>query len=292
MSGAALAIPLVDVTSLRRDPVAGGSEAVGAIGRACRESGFFVVVGHGLDRSLASAFAQAERFFTADPSVREACAMVDDRGWAGRGSSRAGDKELYDQSPGSEVRWPDLPGFRRALEAYEADVLALAHDVLAGVARSLDLDAGFFAERMRSPECVLRLLDYPAQPATEAGETTGAHTDYGVITLLATDGEPGLEIRRGDGAWTAVDVPAGAYVVNLGDLLARWTNDRYVSTPHRVVSRTGAPRRSIPFFVNTDPDVVVSAVEPCVDDDRPARHEPIRAGDFLRGRIDGTIPGP
>jgi len=119
--------------------------------------------------------------------------------------------------------------------------------------------------------------------------TTGGHTDYGAITLLATDGRPGLEVRRRHGSWLPVEAPAGSLVVNLGDLLARWTNDRYVSTPHRVVSAGGAERMSIPFFVNPDPATPVTCIPSCVTRRRPCRYAPITAGEFVQARIDGRI---
>ena len=142
---------------------------------------------------------------------------------------------------------------------------------------------------MRQPQCFLRMLRYPAGAAV-GDAVTGQHTDYGAITLLATDGVPGLEVRpRGAGDWVALDAPPGSFIVNLGDMLARWTNDHYVSTPHRVVAVGAGERISIPFFVNPDPETEVACVPSCVSQDEPCRYPPITAGDFLRGRIDGTI---
>ena len=125
-------------------------------------------------------------------------------------------------------------------------------------------------------------------PAPRDQPTAGPHTDYGAITLLATDGVPGLEVRLADGSWEPVVAPPGSFIVNLGDMLARWTNGRYASTVHRVV---GQPRHrwSIPFFVNPDPDTVVECLPSCVDAGHPCRYAPITAGAFLRGRIDGSI---
>jgi isopenicillin N synthase-like dioxygenase len=118
---------------------------------------------------------------------------------------------------------------------------------------------------------------------------TGAHTDYGAITLLATDGVPGLETRTGNEDWIAVIAPEGSLVVNLGDMLARWTNGRYASTPHRAVGGNRAERYSIPLFVNPDPDTIVECIPSCVTAQRPCRYEPITATEFLSGRIDGSI---
>jgi isopenicillin N synthase-like dioxygenase len=257
------------------------------IATACAETGFFVVAEHGLE--LDPVFDVARRFFALPLEEKERSAMVDVNGYAGVGSARAGSKEMMDIGLTGFDRWPDDAGFRAAVEAYSAAALDLAGVLLAEIAVGLDLDPRFFADRMQHPECFLRMLRYP--PGAAAGEAvTGQHTDYGAITLLATDGVPGLEVRpRGRDEWLAVEAPPGSLVVNLGDMLARWTNDRYVSTPHRVVATGAGERLSIPFFVNPDPETEVACIPSCVDADHPCRYEPITAAEFLRGRIDGTI---
>ena len=163
------------------------------------------------------------------------------------------------------------------------------HGVDGPVAGVFAAARAFFADRMYDPQCFLRLIHAPPRPRA-GDETTGAHTDYGAITLLATDGVPGLEVRPLGGDWVPVEAPAGSLVVNLGDMLARWTNLRYASTPHRVVPVADEPRYSVPFFVNPDADTLVACIPSCVDAGHPCRFEPITAGAFLHGRIDGTIP--
>jgi isopenicillin N synthase-like dioxygenase len=103
--------------------------------------------------------------------------------------------------------------------------------------------------------------------------------------LLATDGVAGLEVRPLGGEWTMVEAPARSLVVNLGDMLARWTNDRYVSTPHRVSAPPASDRYSVPFFVNPDPATPVSCLPACVSAERPCRYEPVTASEFLAQRI-------
>jgi isopenicillin N synthase-like dioxygenase len=257
------------------------------IATACAETGFFVVAGHGV--ATDPVFDAARRFFALPASAKERCAMVDDNGYAGIGSARAGSKEMMDIGLSGFDRWPDVAGFREAVTAYSAAALDLAGALLADIAAGLDLEPQFFADRMRHPQCFLRMLRYPPG-ATPGDAVTGQHTDYGAITLLATDGVPGLEVRpRGRDEWLGVDAPSGSLVVNLGDMLARWTNDRYVSTPHRVIATGAGERLSIPFFVNPDPETEVACIPSCVDDEHPCRYAPITAADFLRGRIDGRI---
>ena len=258
------------------------------IAAACAGTGFFVLVDHGVD--VGPIFTAARSFFALPAAEKERAAMVADNGYAGIGSPRAGAKEMMDIGLTGFDRWPALAGFRETVEAYSAAVLDLAGDVLASIAAGLALEPDFFAARMRHPQCFLRMLRYPPG-ATVGDAVTGQHTDYGAITLLATDGVPGLEVRpRGVGEWAAVEAPPGSFVVNLGDMLARWTNDQYVSTPHRVVSAGAGERISIPFFVNPDAETEVACIPSCVGVGRPCRYPPITAGDFLRGRIDGTIP--
>ncbi|MDQ3175973.1 MAG: 2OG-Fe(II) oxygenase [Actinomycetota bacterium] len=287
-------IPVLDIEPLRCDPQRlDGSELVARLDAACVESGFFVVVGHGVDEQMNAVFDAARRFFAMPADAKLAVAMRDDRnGYVPLGASRTGDKEMFDIGFDGSGRWPDVSGFRTAVLDYQREALGVAEVLLRAIAVALDVEPSFFASRMRQPECFLRMLRYPSTSKDGSRSEplpTGAHTDYGAITLLATDGVPGLETRTGNEDWTAVIAPEGSLVVNLGDMLARWTNGRYASTPHRVVGGNRAERYSIPLFVNPDPDTIVECIPSCVTVQRPCRYEPITATEFLSGRIDGTI---
>ena len=223
------------------------------------------------------------------------------------------DMGLADEVDLGAVETLGCDGFASAVRAYQDSALGAATAVLEALAAALDVP-GFFAARMTEPQCRLRFLRYPHrathtgsratdahQRASDARQGEGpqgagpgggaapvlssAHTDYGAVTLLATDGEPGLEVLL-DGVWRPVVAPACSLVVQLGDMLARWTNDRYRSTPHRVVGTARRDRYSIPFFVNPDPATVVAGIPSCVTEDRPCRYEPVTAGEFLTSRID------
>ncbi len=287
-------IPVLDIEPLRCDAQQlDGSELVARLDAACVESGFFVVVGHGVDEQMNAVFDAARRFFAMPADAKLAVAMRDDRnGYVPLGASRTGDKEMFDIGFDGSGRWPDVSGFRTAVLDYQREALGVAEVLLRAIAVALDVEPSFFASRMRQPECFLRMLRYPSTSKDGSRSEplpTGAHTDYGAITLLATDGVPGLETRTGNEDWTAVIAPEGSLVVNLGDMLARWTNGRYASTPHRVVGGNRAERYSIPLFVNPDPDTIVECIPSCVTVQRPCRYEPITATEFLSGRIDGTI---
>ena len=145
-------------------------------------------------------------------------------------------------------------------------------------------------KKLDRPMAVLRLLHYPPAPArAEAGQLgAGEHTDYGCVTLLATDGVGGLQVRSRTGDWLDAPHVPGAFVCNIGDCLMRWTNDIYVSTPHRVVSPAGRERFSVAFFLDPNPEAEIACLPGCAAPDRPARYAPIRGDAFLTSRLSPT----
>lgn len=292
--------PIIDLAPLlhpgrtRRDDDTVGS----LIHAACLETGFFVVVGHGLDEPMADLFSAARRFFSLPQADKEAVPRTDRYGyvpyrpWA-IDTARASDRTEY-LEVGLHGEVPVPAWFDTAVHAYQAAALDVAAVLLRVLAVQLGAGPDFFAERMTDPQCRLRFLHYPQVGPDAAGDRsvpTLPHTDYGALTLLATDGVPGLEVRPVGRTWTPVVAPAGSLVVNLGDMLARWTNDVYRSTVHRVVGHPGSDRISIPFFVNPDPATVVDCIPACVTPDRPCAYGPTTAGEFLRMRIDGAAAG-
>lgn len=279
--------PVVDIVPLRR--AAGEAQAadvVAAIDQACRETGFFVVTGHGIDVEMRAVFEASRSFFAAAEEAKVAVAMRDRCGYVSDSAKAMFDVGL--DEPANQ--WPAVDMFRERVDAYQRAALGVAADLLGALATALGVGARFFAERMQQPECYLRLLHYPANPGVPV--STGTHTDYGAITLLATDGVGGLQVHPIGGPWIDVVAPPGSLVVNLGDMLARWTNDRYRSTPHRVVATADDDRYSVPFFVNPDATTLVECIPTCVDAEHPCGYAPVTATQFLQGRIDGTIKVP
>ena len=186
-------------------------------------------------------------------------------------------------------QWPDwLPGFRPAIEAYRTALDGVARTVIRLIAIALGLREDELDRHFEKPTTFLRLLRYPPHPETAGDDQFGSapHTDYGIITLLAQDASGGLQVRRRDGGWIDAAPLPGAFVLNVADMLARWTNNRFVSTPHRVVNdRTGRDRFSLPFFFDTGMDAVIECLATCAGWGNPRRYEPVRYGDYLLDRL-------
>ena len=194
----------------------------------------------------------------------------------------------YGQPLQGPNQWPDLPGFRDAVEAYEAAIRRFCFRLLRPMAIALGLAPDWFVPFFDFPTTFLRLLHYPPQPPDSPDDAFGSapHTDYGFITILCQDDAGGLEVRRRDGTWLAAPPVPGTWVVNVADMLSRWTNGRWQSTPHRVKNLSGGDRYSCPYFFDMSMDSVVACVPTCTDADRPPRHSPVRYGDYLMERLD------
>ena len=166
---------------------------------------------------------------------------------------------------------------------------ALSAHLLGLMARALSLPASYFSPMIDRHVSALRCLDYPelAEPPASGQMRAGAHTDYGTLTILRTaPGSTGLQALSADGVWTAVDAADGGFVVNIGDSLAQWTNDRWRSTMHRVVEPPTADRRtSMAFFHNANWDAVIE----CLPGLGPPRHAPVRAGRHLMTKFHRTV---
>ncbi len=305
--------PVIDLAPLLEGERHGqeAEQVADGLHRACIETGFVVVTGHGIEHELDALFTAAQAFFEQSQAAKETVPRLDRYGFIPHAASaidttRASDRTEYlDLGLHDEIELPNVPGFDLpgAVRAYQAGALVVGRAILVALARALDLEPGFFVGYMEDPQCRLRFLHYPpveAEPDGTLPVPTEPHTDYGLITLLATDGVPGLEVKpvgggtiggEAAGPWTPVPAEAGQLVVNLGDMMARWTNDVYRSTPHRVVGPASGDRISIPFFVNPDPTTIVDTIPSCVTTEHPRHYEPVTAGEFLARRIDGGATG-
>jgi isopenicillin N synthase-like dioxygenase len=148
-------------------------------------------------------------------------------------------------------------------------------------ALALDLPADYFAPAFAEPNCTIRLIHYPPHPSPEDNEFGFApHTDNNFITFLAQSKLPGLEVRTAEGDWIRPPTVPGTFVVNTGAMLARYSNDRFRATPHRVINRNDRSRYACPFFLGPNHDVVVEPVPSCVGPDNPPQYEPTTYGAF------------
>ncbi|MEM9637325.1 MAG: 2-oxoglutarate and iron-dependent oxygenase domain-containing protein [Pseudomonadota bacterium] len=279
------------------------------LGQAVRGPGFFLLKNHTVSEELrARVFKMADAFFTLPVAEKSALSILNTphyRGWAAEGDESLDDssamvdrKESFNigfdlalddprvlrNEPFRGVNvWPKIDGFRETALAYFDAALDLGVDIHRAFAADLGLEPEHFTPAFQDPLAALRLLHYPPGSGAQNEIGAGAHTDYGAITLLMTDGEAGLQVRPRGGDWTDVPHVPGAYVVNIGDCLMRWTNDIYVSTPHRVLPPK-RQRRSVAFFVEAHPDTVVAALPGT----GTPKYPPVRAADYLRSRLDAT----
>ena len=280
-----------------------------ALGAAVRKTGFFLLAGSQVPEELrADVLRLADVFFNQPRADKARLSILDTphyRGWGKPGDESLDEtrpevdtKETfnigYDLAPDDPRvlagepfrgvnRWPDIPGFADTMLAYYDACQAQASALLSVMAEDLGLPRDHFAALFTEPLSAMRLLHYPPATGAENEIGAGAHTDYGAITLLMTDGEPGLQVRPRGGDWTDVPSVPGAFVVNIGDCLMRWTNDIYVSTPHRVLPPQ-RQRRSVAFFCEANPDALVAALPGT----GIAKYPPIRAADYLASRLEAT----
>jgi isopenicillin N synthase-like dioxygenase len=309
-------LPVIDLGSSGEEGGASLTSIAAEVGAACRDVGFFYVVNHGVDPELiGEAFAQSRKFFALPVADKRKLAIETiggNRGYSGllhealdpgRGPDMkeafnvglelaADDPELL---AGASFRslnaWPGVAGFRETVLSYYDACAALGARLHRAFAQDLGLRADFFDDQFDRPMATLRLLHYPAPPRGTAAPTgAGEHTDYGNLTLLATDDVGGLEVKTRAGQWIEAPVVPGAFIVNIGDCLMRWTNDVYVSTPHRVVNRSARERYSIAFFYDPNPEAMVETIPSCVRESEVGRYPPILAADYLKMRLDASKP--
>ncbi|WP_420624686.1 isopenicillin N synthase family dioxygenase [Candidatus Poriferisodalis sp.] len=307
MPGGDTEIPVIDISG--DTSLAAASEQIDA---ACSGIGFLAMTGHGVERALLDGVLMAARQFFTQPLASK-CALAIElsghhRGYAGvegellEPGLRADFKETLDFGPERSLddpdcsplegpnQWPDLPGFRMTVEAYQEAVLDAAKRLLRLIAEALDQPPSFFDQRLVRPLVGTRLIRYPAVGEPLLDQLgCGAHSDYGCVTLLHTDGTPGLQLADVDGQWHDVVAPAGSFIVNLGDMLARWTNDRYRATVHRVQSPRAADRYSVPTFVNPSFDTVVECLPSCLGEGEQPKYPPATSGVYLQSRFDETF---
>jgi len=299
-------IPVIDITPLRdgRDP----KSVAKALHAASTGLGFIYIHGHGIpDEVIANARQSAYEFFRGPESEKNAvCVSAGHRGWLASGGAKMDDdakadlKESYiwglqcgdgvvldDHSLRGENLWPGhVPDFEEHATTYFRHAHQVAHHLMRGFALGLDLPKEFFLRTSDKPLSRASYVYYPPQPE-ELGEDqfgVGPHTDFGVLTVLCQDAVGGLQVQDMDGTWLTAPPIEGTLVVNVADLLARWTDDAYKSTPHRVVNSSGRERLSLVLAFDPNPETMIDAREVFGPDYEP-KEAPITCGDYLTWRF-------
>jgi isopenicillin N synthase-like dioxygenase len=335
-------VPVIDLAPFFAGDDTSRRAVAVAVDAACRDVGFFTVVGHGVPAAtLDATWTAALAFFDLPVEQRMTVAMpypgypygynafnVEALNRSIGGDAPPDLKETFNVGPidppprpldemeddderavYAPNRWPDevCPALRPALEAHYRSMAGLAVRLMDVFAVALGLPDGWFAPYIDRHGSALRVAHYPAleRPPQPGQLRAGAHTDYGTLTVLAIDDEPGLQVQVADGTWIDVDHVPGGLVVNLGDLMQRWTNDRWRSTMHRVVTPTPVPsasdeatgsmeqtgrgvgrRLSIPFFHNANWDADVRCL---VGPGESPHHPPVTAGRHLMAKFRSTV---
>lgn len=295
--------PVIDFAPAEGGTRAGKLEVAKHLRDACINAGFMYVKNSGVTLSLVeSTFSWAKRFLEeTTPEQKQAVSMAvhgHNRGYFTIGeenldptSQAAGDlkegynigRELAADDPDRNTplcgtnAWPEnFPGFREAMLAYFDAMNDLSRRMIRIFALSLDMPEDYFDKMVDRPLATMRFLHYPPQEGviTEEQLGCGAHTDFGCFTFLAQDGVGGLQARNVAGEWIEIPSRTDCFVMNIGDMFQRWTNDLYISTLHRVINTSEKDRYSLPFFFDPNADAHIEALPTCVTPERPARYAP------------------
>ncbi|GAA1765220.1 2-oxoglutarate and iron-dependent oxygenase domain-containing protein [Nocardioides hankookensis] len=324
-------MPAVDIAPYVEDGGPAERAAVAAaIDAACREVGFIQVHGHGIAADVVAGLGAAmDAFFGLDLDDKRAYVRPaqENRGYTppkseslslslgiesatrmndffeafniGRAASEHAGSELPLEHF-AENTWPEVPGFEAQVSAYFAEAGRVARTMTRIFADALGLPAGFFPALTSPSIDVLRMNNYALPDGTDValdGDLVGMseHTDFGIVTILWADRVRGLQVLGSDDRWHDVDPEDGALLINLGDLTARLTNERWMSTLHRVkppvVGGTIQRRRSAAYFHDGNPEAVVAPLDTCVDADHPRLYDPVTVDEHIRAKLAGSRAG-
>ena len=325
------AVPSIDITPYVAGGTAEQKAAVArAIDEACRTVGFMQILGHGIpDATIAGLTEAMDAFFALDLETKKTYKTPPkiNRGYSppkseslslslgvesanrmndffeafnvGAARSDYPGVDLPDDDYAENV-WPAVDGFREKVDAYFVEAKRVAETMTAIFADALGLPADFYDAYTGHSLDVLRMNNYALPPGRIQldGDLIGMgeHTDYGIVTVLWADQVKGLQVLGTDGSWNDVNPADDALLINLGDVTGRWTNDRWMSTLHRVkppiVDGSIERRRSAAYFHDGDIDALISTMPHLVDDEHPNRYpEPITVGDHIRAKLAGSRAG-
>jgi isopenicillin N synthase-like dioxygenase len=310
-------LPVINIAGLSSPNFSDRLAVAAELRAACLHNGFFYISNHGVNEALvADVFAEAAAFF--DLPIEEKTKVDKSRSKANRGYEPLQGQTLEPGAPpdlkegyyvGPEHapddprviaglfnhgpnQWPESRSrFKPVMQAYLNVMFELSARMMSGIALSLDLPEDYFAGFCADANGTVRLLHYPPQPAhgNPAQKGAGAHTDFGGLTLLRQGNVGGLQVwDQGTGGWIHADPVPGTYVVNLGDMIARWTNDRYRSTLHRVVNTSGKERYSVPFFYTGNYAHKVECIPTCLEPGAQPKYPPTTVEEHMRAMYKRT----
>jgi isopenicillin N synthase-like dioxygenase len=305
-SGMSGAIPIIDLTQYRTGAPGALQQTAREIHDALTQVGFFVITGHGVPQALIDqTFAEAKRIHGLPMENKLALRLNDhNNGYMAKGRYAVWTSDVNqndkpdlneaffikrERAPDSELRlsgrrftgpnvWPDetdLPDFRNHILQYLDAMEAFTNQLLPAVAVSLDLDPGFFLPHFVDSQFNLRLSHYPPEKAEANQFGIAPHTDANFMTFLAQSDVPGLQVRMRSGEWVDIPFIPGSFAVNAGDTIRRWSNGRFLSTPHRAVPPIGRHRYAIPFFLAPHLDSMIECLPTCLASGQSARWAPM-----------------
>jgi isopenicillin N synthase-like dioxygenase len=309
-TGIPTSIPVVDIGGLYSSDPAARKEAAARLGAACDDIGFFYAVNHNVAvETIDRAVAMADRFFALPEGERlKIKANSNNRGYRDVWDSvhrngKTNAKDSFDlgfpvTADDPEVKagtpfyapnlWPEMPGFREAVEAYYMETYRLGMKILEGFAIHLGKPDDFFTRHFTKPVADMVINHYLGSAGLHVSDqASGPHTDHGIVTILWQDSLGGLEVMGKDGQWISAAPLRGSFVINIGELMKRWTNGRFKATVHRVVHLRDMPRYSMPLFCNPDFRTMVDPRDLGVSDAQ-AQYEPVISGEFLMSRFKAT----
>ncbi len=309
-------IPIIDVGAIEENNRVKNNTLVHQIRRAYSKIGFAYIVNHSIDQCLVENLFQKSREFHSLPYEAKMKIELNElhRGFipintsTDRNSKFADVKkpnqsesfimmrEANEYDPAVQKgdylagpnQWPqEIQGFRETLVSYFDAMTKLCQKICNVIAISLGTDPETFAREFEPPTTFLRLLRYPPKPPNITSNIYGSapHSDFGCITLLAQDETGGLQVMNKNGIWIDSPYLKDSFVMNFGDMLQRWSNGLFISTPHRVINTSGKARYSCPFFYEPNINANVSPLASCITSQNPLKYESIVYGEFLRSEL-------
>lgn len=302
-------VPVIDLAAFRARKAGAQEQVAAKVCESLERIGFFVITGHAVKEDVIRAgYEAAVQFFDLPDEAKSALAVIPGslpRGYLPLGSVALGKTEGEDTPPdlkqsfaigppAMHQQWPDAPDFRKHITALYGAMEGVMTDMLEILATALNIDPLFFHEKFQGHNSTLRLFDYPAlrHPPRAGQYRSGPHTDYGALTILSIgyDDPGGLQTRNRQGEWVDIMAPPGSFVVNVGDLLMMWSNDRWLSNIHQVTLPADSElamrrRQSIGFFANPRHDVLIECIPGCSNADHPPKYPPVIAGEHRLQKV-------